>query len=55
MPMKPAYLLTKPDGSTVLLFNRERAHGLAGHYGWSVRFLTASEARAHIRATLART
>jgi hypothetical protein len=51
--MKPAYLLTKPDGSTVLLFSRDRAHGLAGHYGWTVRFLTALEARAHIRNALA--
>jgi hypothetical protein len=52
--MKPAYLLTKQDGSTVLLFSRERAHGLAGHYGWSVRFLTWQQAQAHIRATLAK-
>jgi len=50
--MKPAYLLTKQDGSTVLLFNRERAHGLAGHFGWSIRLLTASETQAHIRAAL---
>lgn len=50
--MKTGYLLTKSDGSTVLLFDRNRAMGLAGHYGWTVRELTPSQAAAHIRATL---
>jgi len=51
--MKTSFLITKTDGSTALLFDRKRAHGLAGHYGWTVRQLTAAETKAHIQATLA--
>lgn len=51
--MKTAYLLTKPDGSTVLLFNLGRARGLAVHFGWTMRPLSPIEARAHIRSALA--
>ncbi len=50
--MKPAYLITKASGATVLLFDRQRAHGLAAHYGWSVRELTPAEAKQHCVATL---
>ncbi len=51
--MKTGYLITKQDGSTVLLFNRDRAHGLAAHFGWSVKELSPAEASAHIRAAIA--
>lgn len=45
---KPGYLVTKTDGSTALLFDRKRAHGLAGHHGWTVRELTPAQVAAHI-------
>ena len=48
--MKTAYLITKTDGATILLF--ERAHGIAGHFGWTVKQLTEAEAKAHIQETL---
>ncbi len=51
--MRPGFLLTKADGSTVLLFNRDRAHGLAAHFGWSVKELSPAEAAAHNRKAIA--
>ena len=53
--MKPGYLLTKADGSTVLLFDGKRAHGLAGHYGWTIKELSAVEAARFLRDELAKT
>jgi len=50
--MKTAYLITKTSGDTVLLFDRARAHGIAGHYGWTVRQLSAVETKGRIRAAL---
>lgn len=50
--MNPAYLLTKPDGSTVLLFSATRARGLAAHFGWALVALTAEQGRQHILAAL---
>jgi hypothetical protein len=50
--MKTAYLITKQDGSTVLLFDAARANGLARHYGWTVKVLSAAQATARIRSTL---
>lgn len=45
--MKTGYLITKTDGSTMLLFDYARAHGIAGHYGWTVRELSPVLAAAH--------
>jgi len=51
--MNTGYLITKTDGNTALLFDRKRAHRLAGHHGWTVKELSPKEASAHIRKTLA--
>jgi hypothetical protein len=50
--MKPGYLITMTDGKTALLFDYERAHGIAGHHGWTVRELSPAEAAEHCRAAL---
>lgn len=46
--MKAGYLIKMTDGSEALLFDRARAHGLAGHHGWTVKNLTIEQTRAHI-------
>ncbi len=51
-PVKTGYLVTKSDGSTALLFDKARAHGIAGHHGWTVKALTESETREHVKNTL---
>ncbi len=52
--MKTGYLVTMTDGNTALLFDYKRAHGLAGHHGWTVKELTPSQAAEHCRQTLAK-
>ncbi len=43
------FKVTMPDGSVKMLLDRDRAHGLAGHFGGTVKPATRAEVLEFVR------